>query len=211
MRLRQALAFNTRATANVFSKEDTERYPGQPGFQRMDREGPPRKSVRPRNRRPEPEGDREIRELLHAKVSRGEQLATLQMMWGRDGQGKTDLPTGPTSFPMRLCSRLDGRYSEAFEPRSRGEPAPSPQQNGTKGKDTTHATLRVRDSKRRMWSMSANPDEARARRRSGDLARNRSTEDHKECTDLVSSPEGRKRQPQGVNATLQVRRAPRNF
>ena len=142
MCFRQEPAFNTRATANVFSKEDTERYPaGQPGFQRMDREGPPQKPVRLRNRRPEPEGDRENRELLHAKVSREEQPATSQTMWGRDGQGKPDHPTGPNSFPMRLCSHLDSWYSEAFKPRRRGDPAPLRQQHGTKGKETPCATL----------------------------------------------------------------------
>ena len=48
----------------------------------------------------------------------------------------------------------------------------------------------VRDLKRRTWSMPANPDEARARRKSGDLARNCSTKDQKERTDLVLNPEG---------------------
>ena len=43
--------------------------------------------------------------------------------------------------------------------------------------------------------MPGNPDKAMARRKSGDLARNRSTEDQKEHTDFVSSPEGRMRQP----------------
>ena len=60
MCLCQEPAFNSRATANAFSKEDTERYPVQPGFQRMDLEGLPRKPVRPRYCHPEPEGDREI-------------------------------------------------------------------------------------------------------------------------------------------------------
>ena len=136
----QEPAFNTRSTANVFSKEDTERYPGQPGLQRMDREGPPQKPVRPRYRRPEP-GDRENRELLHAKVSREEQPATSQTMWGRNGQGKPDRPTGPSSFPIRLCSCLDGQYSEAFKPRSRGEPAPSPRRGRGRRGRTHHAQL----------------------------------------------------------------------
>ena len=42
------------------------------------------------------------------------------------GREKPDLPTEPKSFPMQFCSRLDGQYSEAYKPRSRGDPAPSP-------------------------------------------------------------------------------------
>ena len=53
---------------------------------------------------------------------------------------KRDHPTGSDSFPMRLCSRLDSRYSEAYKPRSRGDPAPSPQKPGRRGK-INHAQL----------------------------------------------------------------------
>ena len=56
------------------------------------------------------------------------------------GREKLDLPTEPNSSPMRFCSSLDGRYSEAYKPRSRGDPAPSPQQYGTEGKDKPSAT-----------------------------------------------------------------------
>ena len=66
----------------------------------MDEEGPPQKLVQPRHRRPEPEGDREKRELLHAQAGKEEQPATSQTKWGRDGQGKPDRPTVPNSFPM---------------------------------------------------------------------------------------------------------------
>ena len=57
------------------------------------------------------------------------------------GREKPGLPTEPNSFPMRFCLRLDGRYSEAYKPRSRGDPASSPQQYGTEGKDKPSATL----------------------------------------------------------------------
>ena len=56
------------------------------------------------------------------------------------GREKPDLPTEPNSLPMRFCSRLDGRHSEAYKPRSRGYPAPSPQQCRTEGKDKPCAT-----------------------------------------------------------------------
>ena len=62
-------------------------------------------------------------------------------MWSRDGQVKPDHPTGPNSFPMRLCLRLDGWYSEAFKPRrSRGDPAPSLQKPGRRRR-TNHTQL----------------------------------------------------------------------
>ena len=79
------------------------------------------------------------------------------------------------------------------------------------GEGQTMHNSGVRDLKRRAWSMPGNPDEARFRRKSGDLAGNRSTKDQKKHTHLVSSPEGRERQPPGRNATLQVRRALRNY
>ena len=59
--------------------------------------------------------------------------------------------------------------------------------------------------------MPGNSDEARTRRKSGDLARKLLNQDQKERTDLMSSPEERERQPPGGNATLQVQRAQRNF
>ena len=68
------------------------------------------------------------------------------------GREKPDLPTEPNSFPMQFCSRLDGRYSEAYKPRSRGYPAPSPQQSGMEGKDK-HAQLRSERLERRTCSM----------------------------------------------------------
>ena len=64
------------------------------------------------------------------------------------GREKPDLPTEPNSFPMRFCPRLDGRYSEAYKPRSRGDPAPSPQQYGMEGKDKPSATLEWEAQKR---------------------------------------------------------------
>ena len=47
---------------------------------------------------------------------------------------KPNHPIGPDSFPMRLCSRLDGQYSEAYKPRSIGDSAPSPQKPGRRGR-----------------------------------------------------------------------------
>ena len=161
---------------------------GQPGSQRRDREGPPRKSAQPRYCCPEPEGDWGNRELLHAKSSTEEQLPTSQTMCGRDGQVKPDRPTGPNSFPMRLSSRLDGRYRGAIKPRSRGDPVPSPQKPGRRGR-TNHAQLwSDRLETKRTWSTPVRLIEARARRKSGDWARKRSSEDPKRNVQISRKP-----------------------
>ena len=142
MCFRQVPAFNTRATANVFNKEGTERYPGpawlsEEGLARATpKADTPKISSSRARRRP-----RKSRTPSWQEQQGQKQPHTSQMMWGRDGQGKN-----PTTLLELTVSQCDCAHVwtagivKPYKPRSRGDPAPSPPKPGRRGR-INHAQL----------------------------------------------------------------------